>query len=70
MRLSMVVSLVLVVITDMITGQLGLGSLVVLAFRTFDTAGFFTGLCVLSVVGLTSNAILQFAERRLLSYRE
>jgi sulfonate transport system permease protein len=70
MRLSMVVSLVLVVITDMITGQLGLGSLVVLASRTFDMAGLFAGLCLLSVIGLTSNAVLQAVERRLLSYKQ
>lgn len=69
MRLSMVISLVLVVITDMITGQVGLGSLVVLASRTFDMAGLFAGLCLLSVIGLLSNSMLQFAERRLLRYR-
>lgn len=69
MRLSMVISLVLVVITDMITGQLGLGTLVVLASRTFDMAGLFAGLCLLSVIGFISNSCLQFAERRLLSYQ-
>jgi sulfonate transport system permease protein len=70
MRLSMVVSLVLVIITDMITGQSGLGSLVVLASRTFDMAGLFAGLCLLSVIGLTSNTVLQAIERRLLSYKQ
>lgn len=70
MRLSMVVSLVLVIITDMITGQLGLGSLVVLASRTFDMAGLIAGLCLLSVIGLISNTMLQIVERRLLSYKQ
>jgi len=70
MRLSMVISLVLVVITDMITGQIGLGSLVVLASRTFDMAGLFAGLCLLSLIGLVSNSVLQFAERRLLRYKQ
>jgi len=69
MRLSMVISLVLVVITDMITGQVGLGSLVVLASRTFDMPGLFAGFALLSVIGFTSNAALQAVERRLLSYR-
>lgn len=69
MRLSMVISLVLAVITDMITGQLGLGSLVVLASRTFDMAGLFAGLVLLSLIGFVSNAALQGVERRLLSYR-
>lgn len=69
MRLSMVISLVLAVITDMITGQVGLGSLVVLASRTFDMAGLFAGLVLLSLIGFTSNGVLQLAERRLLLYR-
>lgn len=69
MRLSMVISLVLAVITDMITGQVGLGSLVVLASRTFDMAGLFAGLVLLSVIGFVSNAALQLVERRLLAYR-
>jgi ABC-type nitrate/sulfonate/bicarbonate transport system permease component len=60
----------MVIITDMITGQLGLGSLVVLASRTFDMAGLFAGLCLLSVIGLTSNTALQAIERRLLSYKQ
>ena len=69
MRLSMVISLVLAVITDMITGQVGLGSLVVLASRTFDMAGLFAGLVLLSLIGLASNGALQAVERRLLAYR-
>lgn len=69
MRLSMVVSLVLVVITDMITGRAGLGSLVVLASRTFDMAGLFGGLVLLSLVGFVSNAAIQAVERRLLIYK-
>jgi ABC-type nitrate/sulfonate/bicarbonate transport system permease component len=69
MRLSLVVSLVLVVITDMITGRTGLGSLVVLASRTFDMAGLFGGLILLSLVGFISNAAIQAVERRLLRYK-
>jgi ABC-type nitrate/sulfonate/bicarbonate transport system permease component len=69
MRLSMVISLVLAVITDMITGQIGLGSLVVLASRTFDMAGLFAGFALLSLIGFTSNAGLQTIERRLLAYK-
>lgn len=69
MRLSMVVSLVLVVITDMITGRNGLGSLVVLASRTFDMAGLFGGLILLSLVGFVSNAAIQAVERRVLRYK-
>jgi ABC-type nitrate/sulfonate/bicarbonate transport system permease component len=70
MRLSMVISLVLAVITDMITGQVGLGSLVVLASRTFDMAGLFAGLVLLSLIGFVSNTLLQLAERRLLTYKQ
>lgn len=69
MRLSMTVSLVLVVVTDMITGHLGLGSLVVMATRTFDMAGLFSGLVLLAIIGLCSNGLLQGVERSLLSYR-
>jgi sulfonate transport system permease protein len=69
MRLSMVIALVLAVITDMITGQIGLGSLVVLASRTFDMAGLFAGLLLLSMIGFVSNYALQSVERRVLAYR-
>lgn len=70
MRLSLVISLVMAVITDMITGQVGLGSLVVLASRTFDTAGLFAGLVLLSVIGFVSNAAIQHVERRVLAYQD
>jgi ABC-type nitrate/sulfonate/bicarbonate transport system permease component len=43
---------------------------VVLASRTFDMAGLFAGLCLLSLIGLVSNSVLQFAERRLLRYKQ
>lgn len=69
MRLSMVISLVLAVVTDMITGQVGLGSLVVLASRTFDMAGLFAGLVLLSLIGFVSNSALQVLEGRLLAYK-
>ena len=69
MRLSMVIALVLAVITDMITGQVGLGSLVVLASRTFDMAGLFAGLALLSLIGFVSNFALQTVERYVLAYR-
>ena len=69
MRLSLVVSLVLAVITDMITGQVGLGSLVVLASRTFDMAGLFAGLVLLSIIGFVSNSALQYVEGRVLAYQ-
>jgi len=69
MRLSLVVCLVMAVITDMISGQVGLGSLVVLASRSFDMAGLFAGLVLLSVIGFASNAGLQAIERRVLAYQ-
>ena len=69
MRLSLVISLVMAVITDMISGQVGLGSLVVLASRTFDMAGLFSGLVLLSVIGFVSNALIQRVEGRVLAYQ-
>jgi ABC-type nitrate/sulfonate/bicarbonate transport system permease component len=33
-------------------------------------AGLFAGLCLLSLIGLVSNSVLQFAERRLLRYKQ
>jgi sulfonate transport system permease protein len=53
----------------MITGQLGLGSLVALASRTFDMAGLFAGLLLLSVIGFVTSFLLQTIERRVLAYR-
>jgi ABC-type nitrate/sulfonate/bicarbonate transport system permease component len=69
MRLSLTVALILAVVTEMLAGQSGLGTAILLAGRAFRSADIFAGLLLLAVIGLVSNLALQAAERRLLRWR-
>lgn len=69
MRLSLTVALILAVVTEMLAGQRGLGTAVLLAGRSFNSAELFAGLIVLAIVGWLSSALLQAAERYLLRWQ-
>ncbi|WP_457940372.1 ABC transporter permease [Mesorhizobium sp. 10J20-29] len=69
MRLSLTVALILAVVTEMLAGRRGLGTFVLLAGRSFNSADMFAGLVVLAIVGWLSSALLQFAERYLLRWQ-
>ncbi len=69
MRLSLTVALILAVVTEMLAGQRGLGTAVLLAGRSFNSADLFAGLIVLALVGWLSSAVLQALERYLLRWQ-
>ena len=69
MRLSLTVALILAVVTEMLAGRRGLGTAVLLAGRSFNSADLFAGLIVLAIVGWLSSALLQAAERYLLRWQ-
>lgn len=69
MKLSMTVALILSIVGEMLTGQPGLGTAILLAGRAFQSADLFAGIVVLGLIGLVSNSVLQRCENYLLRWR-
>lgn len=69
MRLSMTVALIVSVVGEMVASQPGLGQAVLLAARSFQSGDLFAGVILLGLIGFASNALLTFAERRLLGWQ-
>jgi len=69
MRLSLTFSFILAIVTEMLAGENGLGTAILLAGRLFRSPDIFAGLLVLALIGLVSNSMLQAVERRLLRWR-
>lgn len=69
MRLSMTVALILAVICEMLASQVGLGTAILLAARSFRSAELFAGIALLGLIGLVSNLALRAAEKRLLAWQ-
>jgi ABC-type nitrate/sulfonate/bicarbonate transport system permease component len=53
----------------MIASQSGLGQAILLAARAFRASDLFAGIVLLGLVGFVSNALLAFAEQRLLRWQ-
>ncbi len=69
MRLSMTVSLIVAVVGEMIASQSGLGQAILLAARAFRASELFAGIVLLGLIGFASNALLAWAEHRLLRWQ-
>jgi ABC-type nitrate/sulfonate/bicarbonate transport system permease component len=69
MRLSLTVALILAIIGEMLSGQEGLGTAILLAARAFRTPELYAGTALLGIVGLCSSYGLLLLERRLLRWR-
>lgn len=69
MRLSLTVALILSIVGEMLTGQSGLGTAILLAGRAYQSADLFAGIIVLGLIGLATNAMLQRLEQHLLRWR-
>lgn len=70
MRLSMTISLIVAVVGEMIASQSGLGQAILLAARAFRASDLFAGIVLLGLIGFLSNALLAFAEKRLLRWQK
>jgi NitT/TauT family transport system permease protein len=68
-RVSLAVSLLLVVTAEMVGAQFGIGAFLLTAGNLMKTDELMTGVVVLSVLGLTFGAVLTTLERTLLSWR-
>ncbi len=69
LRLSLTVSLILAVVTEMLAGIVGLGQNITLAARAFRSADLYAGIIVLGAIGYLSNVLLERVERHLLRWR-
>ena len=69
MRLSLTVALILAVIGEMLSGQEGLGTAILLAARAFRAPELYAGIALLGVIGLISSYGLLLAERRIVKWR-
>ena len=70
LRLSLTIALIVSVVGEMIASQAGLGQAILLAARSFRASDLFAGIALLGLIGLVSNALLAWAERRLLRWQK
>ena len=68
-RVSLAISLILAVVTEMQSAQSGLGFNILMAQRSFRSPELYAGIIVLGVLGLITNQVLVIVERRLLRWR-
>jgi ABC-type nitrate/sulfonate/bicarbonate transport system permease component len=69
MRLSLTVALILSVIGEMLSGQEGLGTAILLAARAFRAPELYAGIAMLGLIGLVSSYGLLLVERRIVRWR-
>ncbi|MDQ0074240.1 ABC-type nitrate/sulfonate/bicarbonate transport system permease component [Variovorax boronicumulans] len=70
MRLALTIALIVAVVGEMIASQSGLGQAILLAARAFRASDLFAGIVLLGLIGFGSNALLAFAEKRLLRWQQ
>jgi ABC-type nitrate/sulfonate/bicarbonate transport system permease component len=69
MRLGLTIALILAVVGEMLTGQDGLGTLILRAARSFHAADLFAGVILLGLLGYLSAQGLALVESRVLRWR-
>lgn len=69
MRLSANVALILAVVCEMLTGQVGLGTGILQAARSFQAPDLYAGMVLLGLIGFAFNYIIVIAERYLLRWK-
>ncbi|MCE9659058.1 MAG: ABC transporter permease [Burkholderiales bacterium] len=69
MRVSISIALIVTVASEMLSSQQGVGSLMLIAARSFRSADIFAGIIVLGGLGYLTNAAVQRLEDHLLRWR-
>ncbi len=69
LKISLAISLIVIVSSEMIAANNGIGHLIIEAERTFQTARMFGGIIAISFTGLVLNWVIIGIERRVLNYR-
>ena len=68
-RLALTVSLILAVVTEMLSGMVGLGHNIMMAQRAYRSPDLYAGIVVLGAVGYVTNIALARVERHVLRWR-
>lgn len=68
-RVSLAISLILAVVTEMQSAQIGLGFNILMAQRNFRSPELYAGIAVLGLLGFVTNQVLILVEYRLLHWR-
>ena len=69
LRLALTVSLILAVVTEMLSGMMGLGHDIIIAARSFRSADLYAGIIVLGFIGYVMNIAMERLERHVLRWR-
>jgi len=69
LRVSLAIAIILLVAAEMLGAEYGIGAYVLEAGSLYDLERLFTGVAILSVLGIVVSALIGFAERRLLAWR-
>ena len=69
LRLSLTISLILAIVCEMLASQIGLGTAILLAARSFRSAELFAGMLFLGLIGMTGDFVLRQIERRMLAWK-
>jgi sulfonate transport system permease protein len=69
LRLALTVSSILAVVTEMMSAEAGLGATILLAARSFRSPELFAGVLTLGAIGFGIDAVMEFAQRRLVRWR-
>ncbi|QND46562.1 ABC transporter permease (plasmid) [Rhizobium lusitanum] len=70
LRVSIAIAIILLVAAEMLGAQFGIGAYILEAGSLYDLEKLFTGVAILSVMGLIVNFIIGQVERRFLNWRE
>lgn len=69
-RLGLTVSLILAVITEMMSAEVGLGANILHAARSFNSPDLFAGVIALGLLGLVINTLMEMAQRHLTRWQQ
>lgn len=67
-RVSMSIAIIVTVAAEMLSSQGGVGFLMLMGARSFHSTEVFSGILVLGVIGLTTNALLGLVEQLLIKW--
>ena len=69
LRISLAIGIMLLVAAEMLGAEYGIGAYILEAGSLYDLERLFTGVAILSVMGVTISAAVGLIEKRLLDWR-
>ncbi len=69
LRISLAIGIILLVAAEMLGAEFGIGAYILEAGSLYDLERLFTGVAILSILGVTISAIVGFIEKKVLAWR-